>query len=304
MRNKRVLLAPLPMAVAVAFFALNDAGIKWLSVRDGLPLFQILVVRNAFITVIFFCICLASLGWQKFLVEAFKPGYFLYAMSEVVMALPYIYALKLLPLQTAQPIVQLSPLFAVLIGVLFLGRRSNWQRWLAIGFGFSGVLAIVNPVGGFDVSWLIFLPMVTAFVAGLRDAVTNRFGAKLNPLVVAFSMAWTILAVMGVAQIFEIDGAWQPIDGTAMIVFAVLCGAVSIGYVARVIAIQHSEISVIAPIFYTGMIWAMLFGAIVFGDPIGLGQVLGAGLIAVGGLILIWFDPLKTTRLTQQVAKP
>lgn len=304
MRNKRVLLAPLLMAVAVAFFALNDAGIKWLSVRDGLPLFQILVVRNAFITVIFFCICLASLGWQKFLVEAFKPGYFLYAMSEVVMALPYIYALKLLPLQTAQPIVQLSPLFAVLIGVLFLGRRSNWQRWLAIGFGFSGVLAIVNPVGGFDVSWLIFLPMVTAFVAGLRDAVTNRIGAKLNPLVVAFSMAWTILAVMGVAQIFEIDGAWQPIDGTAMIVFAVLCGAVSIGYVARVIAIQHSEISVIAPIFYTGMIWAMLFGAIVFGDPIGLGQVLGAGLIAVGGLILIWFDPLKTTRLTQQVAKP
>lgn len=304
MRNKRVLLAPLLMAVAVAFFALNDAGIKWLSVRDGLPLFQILVVRNAFITVIFFCICLASLGWQKFLVEAFKPGYFLYAMSEVVMALPYIYALKLLPLQTAQPIVQLSPLFAVLIGVLFLGRRSNWQRWLAIGFGFSGVLAIVNPVGGFDVSWLIFLPMVTAFVAGLRDAVTNRFGAKLNPLVVALSMAWTILAVMGVAQIFEIDGAWQPIDGTAMIVFAVLCGAVSIGYVARVIAIQHSEISVIAPIFYTGMIWAMLFGAIVFGDPIGLGQVLGAGLIAVGGLILIWFDPLKTTRLTQQVAKP
>ena len=146
--------------------------------------------------------------------------------------------------------------------------------------------------------------MVTAFVAGLRDAVTNRFGAKLNPLVVALSMAWTILAVMGVAQIFEIDGAWQPIDGTAMIVFAVLCGAVSIGYVARVIAIQHSEISVIAPIFYTGMIWAMLFGAIVFGDPIGLGQVLGAGLIAVGGLILIWFDPLKTTRLTQQVAKP
>ena len=304
MRNKRVLLAPLLMAVAVAFFALNDAGIKWLSVRDGLPLFQILVVRNAFNTVIFFCICLASLGWQKFLVEAFKPGYFLYAMSEVVMALPYIYALKLLPLQTAQPIVQLSPLFAVLIGVLFLGRRSNWQRWLAIGFGFSGVLAIVNPVGGFDVSWLIFLPMVTAFVAGLRDAVTNRFGAKLNPLVVALSMAWTILAVMGVAQIFEIDGAWQPIDGTAMIVFAVLCGAVSIGYVARVIAIQHSEISVIAPIFYTGMIWAMLFGAIVFGDPIGLGQVLGAGLIAVGGLILIWFDPLKTTRLTQQVAKP
>ena len=304
MRNNWVFLAPLLMAVAVAFFAVNDAAIKWLSVRDGLPLFQILVVRSAFITVIFFCICLASLGWRKFLIEAFKPGYLLYATSEVVMAVPYIYALKLLPLQTAQPIVQLSPLFAVLIGVLFLGRRSNWQRWLAIGLGFSGVMAIVNPVGGFDVSWLVFLPMVTAFVAGLRDAVTNRFGAKLNPLVIAFSMAWTILVAMAAAQIYEFDGAWQPIGGTAMVVLAVLCGVVSIGYVARVIAIQRSEISVIAPIFYTGMIWAMLFGAIIFGDPIGLGQVLGAGLIAVGGLILVWFDPLKTTKLTQQVAKP
>ena len=304
MRNNWVFLAPLLMAVAVAFFAVNDAAIKWLSVRDGLPLFQILVVRSAFITVIFFCICLASLGWRKFLIEAFKPGYLLYATSEVVMAVPYIYALKLLPLQTAQPIVQLSPLFAVLIGVLFLGRRSNWQRWLAIGLGFSGVMAIVNPVGGFDVSWLVFLPMVTAFVAGLRDAVTNRFGAKLNPLVIAFSMAWTILVAMGAAQICEFDGAWQPIGGTAMVVLAVLCGVVSIGYVARVIAIQRSEISVIAPIFYTGMIWAMLFGAIIFGDPIGLEQVLGAGLIAVGGLILVWFDPLKTTKLTQQVAKP
>ena len=81
-----------------------------------------LVVRNAFITVIFFCNCFASLGGPKFLIEAFKPGCVLYAMSDVVMTFPYIYALKLLPLQTAQPMVQLRPLFAVLRNVLFLGR--------------------------------------------------------------------------------------------------------------------------------------------------------------------------------------
>ena len=296
MRSVGALFGPLMMALAMALFAINDAALKWLSVEGGLPLFQILLIRSLAITLIMAALCVGIIGWRQLIVEARKPAYLLFGLAEVAVAFPYIYALKLLPLQTAQPIIKLNPLFAVLLGLLFFGQKSNWLRWLAIGLGLAGVMAIVDPFGGFAVSWLIVLPMLSALILGSRDAVTNRFGTRLNPFVVAFSMGWTMAVATAVAQAFEVDGVWQPLSFELMQIIALLCVVTPAAYVTRVLAIQRGEMSAIAPMVYTGMLWAMLFGVIIFGDPLGWGQVIGAAMIACGGLLLIWFDRTKTPK--------
>ena len=290
MKFTGALFGPLMMAVAMALFAVNDAALKWLSVEGGLPLFQILLIRSLAITLIMLIVCTVSIGWRRLTLELRKPAYLLFGLAEVAVAFPYIYALKLLPLQTAQPIIKLNPLFAVLLGLLFFGQKSNWLRWIAIGLGLSGVLAIVDPFGGFAVSWLVLLPMLSALILGSRDAVTNRFGTRLNPFVVAFSMGWTMAVATSIAQAFNVDGTWQPLSVELIQVIALLCVVTPAAYVTRVLAIQRGEMSAIAPMVYTGMLWAMLFGVVIFGDPLGWGQVLGAAMIACGGLILIWFD--------------
>ena len=154
MKLTGALFGPLMMAVAMALFAVNDAALKWLSVGGGLPLFQILLIRSVAITLIMLVVCIVSIGWRRLTLELRKPAYLLFGLAEVAVAFPYIYALKLLPLQTAQPIIKLNPLFAVLLGLLFFVKNRT---------GYDGLPSASVSLA----SWPLLIRLVDSLLVGL-----------------------------------------------------------------------------------------------------------------------------------------
>ncbi len=53
---------------------------------------------------------------------------------------------------------------------------------------------------------------------------------------------------------------------------------------------RHAPASALAPVEYTGLIWAGLFGYLIWADIPGPGTIAGAALIAVGSLSLVWSE--------------
>ena len=117
----------------------------------------------------------------------------------------------------------------------------------------------------------------------VRDAITRRLNVKVPSLFVALISAIPICVYGGTVTMIT---GWAPVTPAMWGVFALTALAVTGGYLFSVMAMRNGEISFVAPFRYTGMIWAILFGILLFGELpdettlIGTSIVIGMGIYA------------------------
>ncbi len=164
---------------------------------------------------------------------------------------------------------------------------------MAIGVGFLGVLLVVRPdSSGFDLYALYALLCVGLVTA--RDLLTRRMARAIPALLIALAnaVAVTLFGLVGSAsEVFTAptgQGALL-LAGTAVFVVA--------GYLMTVMAVRVGELGFVTPFRYTGLIWALVLGFVIFAEwPDPLTQ-LGAGLIVATGLFTFYRERLTARRL-------
>lgn len=286
------------MMAAMAGFTLNDTCLKALS--DELPLYQALFLRGL-ATTLFLYLLARGMGALRFDLAARDWGLVaLRTGAEVAAAWFFLTALFHMPLANATAILQSLPLAITLAGALFLGEAVGWRRLSAILVGFAGVMLIVRPgAAGFTVYSLYALTAVACVT--LRDLSTRRLSSGVPSLTVALvgSVGVTVFGAAG-----SLGGGWAPISAVAALQLAGATVFVILGYVCSVMVMRAGDLGFVALFRYTGLIWALVLGLLVFGHWPAPLTLAGAAIVAATGLFTLWRERTRRTAPADAAAIP
>ena len=266
------------MAVSMLSFIGNDALMKFLfqtiSVEQGIFMRGLVSVPLLAMVAYFRKSLFIRIDWRNWRVILVR------AFAELASTMLFLTALAHMPLANITAILQSLPLTVTMFAAVFFGEVVGWRRWSAILVGFIGVLIIIRPGSdGFNEYAVLALAAV-GFIT-LRDAITRRLDRSVPSLFVAFVSAIPVLLFGGA---MTVTTGWTPISGSMCMIVLVAAIAITCGYSFAVMAMRNGDISFVAPFRYTGMIWAILFGFLLFGNLPDQMTILGSCIvIGMGG---------------------
>ncbi|MBX2853850.1 MAG: DMT family transporter [Rhodobacteraceae bacterium] len=190
----------------------------------------------------------------------------------------------LLPLAQAQALAQTAPLLVIALAALVLREAVGPYRWAGVGVGFLGALVIVNPFNGFDAATgsglAVLAPVVGAlFFAGY--SIATRFLRDADN-------AWTTFIYTGLvgaaAASLAVPYFWQMPELADLPLFMALGGLGGLAQLSLIFAFSYAPASVLAPLLYLTLVWAIVFGFGIFGEVPGPETLAGGALIVAAGL--------------------
>jgi S-adenosylmethionine uptake transporter len=203
--------------------------------------------------------------------------------AEVLATFCFLTALRHMPLGNVTAILQAVPLFVTIAAVLFLNDTLGWRRWIAVTAGFCGVLVIARPgLEGFSIYSLWALGAVICVT--VREIATRQLSEDIPSLPVALM---TAIAICGFGAINLTRQNWVALEATHLGYLTVAGIAIVGGYLFSVMAVRIGDISFVSQFRYTGMIWAVALGFLLFGDRPDLATILGAIIIIIAGVYLL-----------------
>lgn len=278
------------MMTSLAGFVVNDGLMKTLA--DDYPLPQALLLRGLFASALLLALVLRERA------QLYRPDaatgrlVALRVACEIAVTFAFLNALFNMPLANATAILMVTPLMVTLAAALFLGEHMGWRRYSAVAIGFLGALLIVRPGGeGFNVFTVSALAAVLFTVA--RDLLTRRLPSDVPSVAVAFA---TSVAIMVSGGLLTPLAGWHPVDGGALLVLAAAALFLVVGYLFGVMAMRVGDVGFVAPFRYTHLIWALLLGALVFGEFPDALTLLGSAVVVATGLYTLHREQLALSR--------
>ncbi len=188
-------------------------------------------------------------------------------------------AFQLMPLADVHAILAVTPLLVTALSVPFLGEQVGWRRTLAVIVGFVGVLVILRPGIGVLQPGAI-LAIMAAFLYAFYNIVTRRIAA-FDPAETTFllQIIFGALLLTFIGPFFWVMPAlrhWPLVLGQATL------GA--IGHLCLVRALSLAPAVVVQPFTYTLLLYAVVFGYLLFGDVPDLPTLVGAGIVVSAGV--------------------
>ena len=269
------------MIVAMGAFTIADLLIKILS--QTLPVGQVMLILglgSAFV----FRILMAMKGEALLLTPLRQPAMMLRNVGDVVGSLSMCLALAYVPISTIGAVIQAVPLMLTAAGALFLGERVGVRRLSAILVGFSGVVFILQP-GRADFNAMVVLALIAAIGLTVRDIGTKLLSREVSTLLVSFYGAM-IFAISGGVLLSVTGGASWP-DATMLVMFLVMIGLGSVGYICVTKSVRIGEMSVVSPFRYSRLLFSVAVGVIVLGEQVNALMLFGCALTMGAGLY-IW----------------
>ncbi|MDK3018658.1 DMT family transporter [Pseudodonghicola flavimaris] len=270
------------MMGSTAAFTLNDTCIK--ATGGEVPLMQLLTLRGGVSCLLLYLLA-RYLGALRLRLSRGDLGLLaLRSGTEVVAAYLFLVALMTMPLANVTAVLQVLPLTVTLGAALVFGERIGWRRLLAIGLGFCGMLLIVRPgPEGFSPHTGYVLAAVLCVT--VRDLATRRMSSHVPTMTVTVLSAFAVFACAGIASLWE---DWAPLDTGHVALIGGSAIFVMLGYVLSVMVMRVGEVSFVAPFRYTGLIWALVLGWLVFGHWPAPLTLLGVAVVAAAGLFTLY----------------
>lgn len=195
----------------------------------------------------------------------------------------FIFGISYVQLAEASAAVYLGPIIMTALAPTILGERVGAHRWGAVLFGFLGMLVMLRPSAE-GVAWAMLLPASSAVFGALRDLVTRKMRSSGHPVTVLL-YSNMIITLVGLPLLVS---AWQPFTLAQTGLLMLSSALIGCAHLMHIHAFRIEEASVLAPFRYTGIIWGLLFGYLIWGQ-LPDGQVfIGAILVIVSGLYIYW----------------
>ena len=185
-----------------------------------------------------------------------------------------------LPLADVVTYYLAGPIFVTAMSAIFLGEKVGWRRWSAILIGFCGVLIALRPS-----AQTVSLPALIALGGSLSFAtlmlITRSLRATPDIVMASTQFAGTFLLGAAMAPF-----GWVTPTFSSLALFAV-AGCISVSALLCVTrSLKLAPASVVVPYQYSMIVWAVLFGLIVFGDVPHASSIGGAAIIIGAGLYI------------------
>lgn len=265
---------------ALMIFVVMDTALKLMTAEfDVLQIIWARFFFSSLAVAIALRVAIGRLPWRSH-----APG--LQALRSLLLcgcSVMFTVALAHIPLADATAVGFASPLITVALAALLLRERVGPRRWLGVGIGLVGVMVALRPpfLTGAPLHWAYLLPLGTACMFGFYQILTRRLASLDDSRVTIFHTGLAAALATSVAQPFVFvaptGGEWAVLIGIGVL------GAISHGLL--VLAYARAPASLLAPLSYTQLIWATVAGVLVFADWPDAVTLLGACIIAVGGVL-------------------
>ena len=192
------------------------------------------------------------------------------------------YAFAVLPLSECYPIFFATPLLITLLAIPMLGEKVGLHRWAAVLVGLVGVLVVLRPGSGhFGLGHLAALS--AAFLGAMNAIIMRKTGGSERFVVMMLYPMIANLAVAAVALPFIYIP--MPIEHLGL-----LAAIASLGMVASMLLIGAYRVApavIVAPMQYSQIIWATIFGSLIFQETHDFWTVVGTLIIIASGIYIV-----------------
>jgi drug/metabolite transporter (DMT)-like permease len=273
------------MIAAIFTVSVMDAMIKALSAT--VPTLQIIAFRTGFGLLP----VLALVAWSGGLaaLRTARPlDHLVRACCALGAMFCFFFSLRFLPLAEAIALAFASPLFVTALSVPILGERVGPRRWAAVGAGFVGMLLIVRP--GTEVfSPYAVLPIAASAFMAMAMVLARRLTRTETNASIVFYTTLAGLCVSGVGSAF----VWQPPTLGEVGLLALLGLLGGCGTLMFTQAFRVAPAAVIAPFEFTALLWATLFGWLVWDEVPDAMTFVGAGVVVGAGLYILHRETVR-----------
>jgi drug/metabolite transporter (DMT)-like permease len=172
------------------------------------------------------------------------------------------------------------PIFVTALSAIVLRERVGWRRWSAVLIGFCGVLIALRPSSQ-TVSWPAMIALGGSVSFALLMLITRSLRATPD-IVLASSQFMGTFALGALLSPF----GWVTPSLSSLGLFAA-AGCIAVGALLCVNrSLKLAPASVVVPYQYSMIVWAVMFGYIVFGDMPSIATIAGAAIIIGAGLYI------------------
>ena len=274
------------MLVGMFLFSINDVLGKWLAATYTVG--QILLFRSFAASVVLAPVVKRrGLDALLHLPRPVLQGLRVFFLTAEV-ACFYI-AIAVLPLADAVTYYLAGPIYVAVFAAVLLREHVGWRRWSAILIGFVGVLLALQPSASVF-GW----HAIIAFIGSILYALFMITARLLRGTPEVTLAAWQIWATL-LFGIIVAPFTWVPVSMADALLLGLLGVVALLGIVCVNRSLKLAPASAVAPYQYTVIVWAVLFGFLVFGDVPGTQTILGALIIVAAGLF-IFFREQKVGR--------
>jgi drug/metabolite transporter (DMT)-like permease len=267
------------MLFGMLLFSLNDMMGKWLVATYSVG--QVLLIRSAAGMIILLPFLWHSGAWTLVALE--RPG--IQALRALVSSAEvycFYFAVIALPLADVMTYWLAAPIYVAALSPFLLGERVGWRRWLAILTGFGGVVIALEPSAA-----TLSPAALTSILGSLCFAFMMLSGRVLRGTADSTLLFWQLLGA-GLLGGLTSHFGWvvpSPFD----LLLLVLLGVVAmVAHLCVNRALKLADAATVAPIQYTLLFWAVVFGVIFFGDVPRPATILGAAIIVAAGLFILF----------------
>jgi drug/metabolite transporter (DMT)-like permease len=209
-------------------------------------------------------------------------------------AMTFLYlGLKFLPIADAITISFAAPIFATIFSIIFLNEKVRLIRWLAIFFGLTGVIIVLKP-GTELFTYYSFFPIL--FCIGF--ATISIAIKKLSKTEPDYLIALYFTLVLILFGLISISMGWKKID-IADIHYLIIIGlSGSIGNIFLTKSIREADISLVTPIKYLSLVFAIIAGWLIFNEIPSILTISGAMLIILSTFVIFKREAVKKIKPT------
>lgn len=279
---------------SVALFATMNAVIK-VAEAHGAELGEILFWRQFGAALLVGAIVGTGPGFASLKTQRFGAHVLRCVVGLTAMSLTF-WTLLLLPLAEATTLGFSMPIFATVLGALVLHEATGWRRWAAVLAGFLGVLIVTQPGNGHIPPLGIATGLGAAFCTACISILLRTIGKTESGLTTVF---WfSSLSIVPLSVVYASSAkAHAPFVWGLLLAIGLLGGAAQI---AMTRSLQLGDVSLVVPMDYTALLWATLFGWFIFGALPVASTWLGAPVIILSGLYIVWREHVRRREATRQ----
>lgn len=272
------------MLLAVLMFVGLDTLAKLLT--ETYPVWQVVWARYVFHVLLIALVLRgalpATLRTRRLPLQLFR------SLLLVATTALFFLGLSLLPLAEAAAVMLLGPLFITALSVPLLREKVGPRRWAGVGVGLVGALIVIRP--GTEVFVLAsLLPLSAALINALYHITTRQLSHTDSPMTTLAYSALVGAVVTSLAAPFF----WVTPDlaGWLMMAGVGLLGGAS--HFCLIKAYSESPAAVVAPFGYSNIVWAVIFGLVIWGDLPDAWTLLGAAVLVGSGLYVFHREQVR-----------
>ncbi len=216
-------------------------------------------------------------------------GHLWRGLSGTVAMMLFFYCIANLPLATAITLNYTSSLFLTALTLIVLKERFHLPLTTSLAVGFTGVVLLLHPTLERDQLLSGLMGLTSGFLAGVALLNVRQLGLKGEPavrVVFYFNLIATVSSAIWMAQ-----SEVHPVTTGDLALLLGLGASATFAQIAMTHSYRIGQTQVVSTLSYSTIVFASLFGLLLWQETLPFDGWLGIALIIASGMLSLRLAP-------------